>query len=202
MGRDVLSLPSGQPAGLSLMLLRVRTLFLLFVFFSFSAAASETPNNVESAIPVEALDVTKEPMPEDIRQLEKLTGRLLFISLDEKKIDMEGRRKYFSHNGWEGYQQYVEEHKNMIRIKILKEHYETSGVSMNAMVDFIEGTQKYLKNENHTEFFTQGHFCYGVYHRYTCKDDTAQIDLLVSGDLANPDNIIIDKWSVIFLNPK
>lgn len=162
-----------------------------------SAAAKDCPSALVNGVP--CIGTPKfNPIPEHppfeneiMRLLQVATHDLITSLWGTTKIDMEARKRFFSDEGWEQYQDYVTWHK-----KILKGMEEDEKRPWHVIASLTEGSQKYTSLTNGlAEFSARGHFLYSYADDYTIKKPQFfKIEVLFSVDKKNPPDFLIHQW--------
>ncbi len=108
------------------------------------------------------------------------------------KLDMETRKKYFSPQGWEGYQQYVRQHR--ARLEKMGGHTGASGGFIPTSVQYLPAEQDRISFsvEGRMDYHNQDSFC-------GTGEPSTPFNLALTFLPLKPEapvNFIIDKWEL------
>lgn len=141
---------------------------------------------------------------EDRIALESRVLGLLFISADDidraglssqTAIDMQGRRKYFSEDGWQQYQKYVAAQKRR-----LIEAQGTSARPLKVHSELVDGTRKFKTMGDERDFMAEGIFLDGADSTLS-RSDAFKMHIGYAPAGASGE-VLINTWSVASENLK
>jgi len=137
-----------------------------------------------------------------LRPFEYILKNLLYVSADDTeqglgsiKIDMSVRRKFFTDKGWGEYQQYIADHKALIRAL-----QKTPDESLKAVANFMISSENFSSVDKASSFSAKGTFGYGVFDAFDLKKRFDIFVNLSEGSIKSPDKMLIDSWSVKFFD--
>ncbi len=179
-------------------LLFIAASFLILIFSGtkvFSEDGSEQPGYIKF--------IFGPALEEEKQAFESHIAALTSISLDDikrgfgvLKIDMEGRKKFFSDDGWRGYQKFVDSQKELLSsMKGKYEHPQAFG-------RFTTGTQIYKKTGTGHTFKAAIGFCFSSSDDYVCEKESLSLEVSVEGAFEKPSDMIIHSWRVQALEAK
>ncbi len=179
-------------------LLFIAASFLILIFSGtkvFSEDGSEQPGYIKFIFGP-ALDEEKQAFESHIAALTSISLDDISRKRSVLKIDMEGRKKFFSDQGWREYLEFVASQKSLLSsIKSQYEHPQAFG-------RFVTGTQIYQKvGMGHTFKATIG-FCYLYWDVRDCEKESHSLEVSVEGAFEKPTEMIIHSWRVQTLEAK
>jgi hypothetical protein len=127
--------------------------------------------------------------------------KLLQISADDilrgeggkSKLDIEGRKKFFSEGGWKQYQDFVASHKVYLKSKPFRD----GGTPWHSQAGFTRGSQKYGAERNGLKNFSaEGMFSSATYDSYS-DHKPFKIEISYSEKKTESgDKFLIEKWQL------
>lgn len=175
---------------------------LFFAVFCGSEAFSKDTSN-QNTEPEYIKMLLGRAIAEEKQAFESHIVALTEISLDDisrkrsvLKIDMDGRKKFFSDEGWREYLEFVASQKSLLSsMKSQYEHPQAYG-------RFVTGTQIYQKAGTGHTFKAAIFFCYTYWDVHDCEKERDSLEVTVEGAFENPTEMILHSWRLQALEAK
>jgi hypothetical protein len=158
-----------------------------------SAEANDCPSALVNGVPcigTAKLWPVLTPLESEIIGLLYLSDGDSAKGWNGERVDMLARKRFFTEEGWDQYQDYVTWHK-----QYLTGWEGDRKFSYHVTASLVEGSQEYTTiSTNLTKFTTKGHFHYGEGDDFTAKKPMPFKIEIVYSNIKNASGILIHQW--------